>query len=96
MTTRMMFDFLKEDCPLFSRALNAPWRLCFLAVGVALLAVAFLLMWVSIDGVYSLFWWCRGFDALQIFRGANAIYSLPLYFAVGFAMNVEVRCGEKA
>lgn len=137
MTTRMMFDFLKEDCPLFSRALIAPWRLCFLAAGVALLcvgshvtpsddwdypvsfimgvcayvsapwtvrvlvyrrwkwlAVAFLLMWVSIDGVYSLYWLCRGFDALQIFRGANAIYCLPLYFALGFAMNIEIRRGE--
>ena len=47
-------------------------------------------MWVSIDGVYSLYWWSRGFDALQIFRGANAIYCLPLYFALGFAMNVEI------
>ncbi len=133
----MMFAFLKEDCPLFSRALIAPWRLCFLAAGLALLcvgshvtpsddwdypvsfimgvcayvfapwtvralvyrrwkwlAVAFLLMWVSIDGVYSLYWLCRGFDALQIFRGANAIYCLPLYFALGFAMNVEIRRGE--
>ena len=55
------------------------------------LPVAFLLMWVSIDGVYSLYWWCRGFDALQIFRGANAIYCLPLYFALGFVMNFEMR-----
>ena len=55
------------------------------------LPVAFLLMWVSIDGVYSLYWWCRGFDALQIFRGANAIYCLPLYFVLGFVMNFEMR-----
>jgi hypothetical protein len=48
-------------------------------------------MWVSIDGVYSLYWWCRGFDALQIFRGAIAIYCLPLYFALGFVMNFEMR-----
>jgi len=134
----MMFAFLKKNCPLFSRALIAPWRLCFLAAGLVLLcvgshvtpsddwdypvsfimgvcayvfapwtvrvlvyrrwkwlAVAFLLMWVSIDGVYSLYWWSRGFDALQIFRGANAIYCLPLYFALGFAMNVEMRCCEE-
>ena len=133
----MMFAFLKEDCPLFSRALIAPWRLCFLAAGLVLLCVgshvtpsddwdypisfimgvcayvfapwtvralvyrrwkwlvaAFFFMWVSIDGVYSLYWWSRGFDALQIFRGANAIYCLPLYFALGFVMNVEVRRGE--
>ncbi|MBO4528774.1 MAG: hypothetical protein J5743_14165, partial [Victivallales bacterium] len=113
----MTFVFLEKDCPLFSRALIAPWRLCCLALGLVLLCVgshvtpsvdwdypisfimgicayvcapwtvralvyrrwkwlpvAFLLMWVSIDGVYSLYWWCRGFDALQIFRGANAIY----------------------
>ena len=136
---RMMFAFIKEDCPLFSRALIAPWRLCFLAAGLVLLcigshvtpsadwdypisfimgicaymcapwtvralvyrrwkwlAVAFLLMWVSIDGVYSLYWWSRGFDALQIFRGANAIYCLPLYFALGFVMNIEIRRGEAA
>ena len=136
---RMMFAFIKEDCPLFSRALIAPWRLCFLAAGLVLLcvgshvtpsadwdypisfimgicayvcapwtvralvyrrwkwlAVAFLLMWVSIDGVYSLYWWSRGFDALQIFRGANAIYCLPLYFALGFVMNIEMRRGEAA
>ena len=60
------------------------------------LAVAFLLMWVSIDGVYSLYWWWRGFDALQIFRGANAIYCLPLYFALGFVMNIEMRRGDAA
>ena len=134
MSMRMTFTFLKKDCPLFSRALIAPWRLCCLAAGLALLCVgshvtpsvdwdypisfimgicayvcapwtvralvyrrwkwlpvAFLLMWVSIDGVYSLYWWCRGFDALQIFRGANAIYCLPLYFALGFVMNFEMR-----
>ena len=60
------------------------------------LAVAFLLMWVSIDGVYSLYWWSRGFDALQTFRGANAIYCLPLYFSLGFVMNIEMRRGEAA
>lgn len=134
MSMRMTFTFLKKDCPLFSRALIAPWRLCCLAAGLALLCVgshvtpsvdwdypisfimgicayvcapwtvralvyrrwkwlpvAFLLMWVSIDGVYSLYWWCRGFDALQIFRGANAIYCLPLYFALGVVMNFEMR-----
>lgn len=138
MKKRTVFTFLKEDCPLFSRALIAPWRLCFLAAGLVLLCVgshvtpsddwdypvsfimgvcayvfapwtvralvyhrwkwlagAFLLMWVSIDGVYSLYWWSRGFDALQIFRGANAIYCLPLYFALGFVMNVEMYCGDE-
>lgn len=137
MNTRMMFTFLTKDCPLFSRALVAPWRLCYLVAGLALLcvgshvtpstdwdypisfimgicayvtapwtvralvyrrwkwlAVAFLLMWVSIDGVYSLYWWSRGFDALQAFRGANAIYCLPLYFVLGFVMNIEFQCGE--
>jgi len=139
MKKKAMFVFLKEDCPLFSRALIAPWRLCLLAAGLALLcvgshvtpsddwdypisfimgvfayvcapwtvralvyrrwkwlAVAFLLMWVSIDGVYSLYWWVRGFDALQIFRSANAIYCLPLYFALGFVMNIEFQRGEAA
>ena len=139
MDTRMMFTFLAKYCPLFSRALIAPCRLCCLAAGLALLCVgshvtpsvdwdypisfimgicayvtapwtvralvyrrwkwlvvAFLLMWVSIDGVYSLYWWIRGFDALQTFRGANAIYCLPLYFALGFVMNIEMRRGEVA
>ena len=54
------------------------------------LPLAFALMWVSIDGVYSLYWWCREFDALQTFRGANALYCLPLYFTLGFAMNVAL------
>ena len=39
MNTRMMFTFLTKDCPLFSRALVAPWRLCFLVAGLALLCV---------------------------------------------------------
>ena len=137
MNARMMFTFLTKDCPLFSRALIAPWRLCLLVAGLVLLcvgshitpsvdwdypisfimgvfayvtapwtvralvyrrwkwlAVAFLFMWVSIDGVYSLYWWSRGFDALQTFRGANAIYCLPLYFALGFVMNIEMQRGE--
>ena len=137
MKKRMVLAFLSEDCKLFSRALIAPWRLCCLAAGLALLCVgshvtqspdwdypisfimgvcayvcapwtvralayrrwkwlpvAFFLMWLSIDGVYSLYWWCRDFDALQIFRGANAIYCMPLYFALGVVMNIEVRRGE--
>ena len=46
---------------------------------------------IGIDGVYSLYWWCRGFDALSVFRVPNAIYSAPLYFLLGFAMNLEFR-----
>ena len=139
MKKRLTVEFLKEDCPLFSRALIAPWRLCLLAAGLALLCVgshvtpsvdwdyplsfimgvcayvcapwtvralvyrrwkwlvvAFALMWVSIDGVYSLYWWSRGFDALQTFRGVNSIYCLPLYFALGLAMNVEFARREES
>ena len=138
MGKRLAVEFLKEDCPMFSRALVAPWRLGCLAAGLALLCVgshvtpsvdwdypisfimgvcayvfapwtvralvyrrwkwlvgAFAAMWLSIDGVYSLYWWCRGFDALQTFRGANAFYCLPLYFALGFAMNVEFARSEE-
>ena len=139
MGKRLTVEFLKEDCPLFSRALVAPWRLGCLAAGLALLCVgshvtpsvdwdypisfimdvcayvfapwtvralvyrrwkwlvgAFAAMWLSIDGVYSLYWWSRGFDALQTFRGANAFYCLPLYFALGFAMNVEFARSEES
>ena len=39
MKKKILFAFLKEDCPLFSRALIAPWRLCLLAAGLALLCV---------------------------------------------------------
>ena len=139
MGKRQTVEFLKADCPLFSRALVAPWRLGCLAAGLVLLCVgshvtpsadwdypisvimgvcayvfapwtvralvyrrrkwlvgAFAVMWLSIDGVYSLYWWCRGFYALQTFRGANAFYCLPLYFALGFAMNVEFARSEES
>ena len=139
MGKRLTVECLEADCPLFSRALVAPWRLGCLAAGLALLCVgshvtpsddwdypisfimgvcayvfapwtvralvyrrwkwlvgAFAVMWLSIDGVYSLYWWCRGFNALQIFRGANAFYCLPLYFALGFAMNVEFARNEES
>ena len=39
MSMRMTFVFLEKDCPLFSRALIAPWRLCCLALGLVLLCV---------------------------------------------------------
>jgi len=139
MEKRVMFAFLKEDCPLFSRALVAPWRLCLLAAGLVILCVgshvtpsldwdypisfimgvsaylfapwtvrtiayrrwkwlplAAIFSWVSIDGVYSLYWWCRGFDALHLFHGANAFYCLPLYFTLGVVMNFEVSRGDAA
>jgi hypothetical protein len=35
MGKRLTVEFLKEDCPLFSRALVAPWRLGCLAAGLA-------------------------------------------------------------
>lgn len=37
MGKRLTVEFLKADCPLFSRALVAPWRLGCLAAGLALL-----------------------------------------------------------
>ena len=37
MGKRLTVEFLKADCPLFSRALVAPWRLGWLAAGLALL-----------------------------------------------------------
>ena len=70
----------------------APWTVRALVyLDWKRLPLAWLFAWAGIDGVYSLYWWCRGFDALQIFRGANAIYCLPLYFALGFVMNFEMR-----
>lgn len=45
-----------------------------------MIPLALLAAWAGIDGVYSLYWWCRGFDALSVFRVPNAIYSAPLYF----------------
>jgi hypothetical protein len=56
-----------------------------------MIPLALLAAWAGIDGVYSLYWWCRGFDALSVFRVPNAIYSAPLYFLLGFAMNLEFR-----
>ena len=75
MGKRLAVEFLKEDCPMFSRALVAPWTVRALVYRRwKWLVGAFAAMWLSIDGVYSLYWWCRGFDALQTFRGANAFY----------------------
>jgi len=51
--------------------------------------LALFFAWAGIDGVYSLYWWCRGFDALHLFRWANAAYSSPLYILLGLAMNIE-------
>ena len=64
-----------------------------------MIPLALLAAWAGIDGVYSLYWWCRGFDALSVFRVPalsvfrvpNAIYSAPLYFLLGFAMNLDFR-----
>lgn len=56
-----------------------------------MIPLALLAAWAGIDGVYSLYWWCCGFDALSVFRVPNAIYSAPLYFLLGFAMNLEFR-----
>ena len=52
--------------------------------------MAALFAWAGIDGVYSLYWWLRGFDALQAFRGPNIVYSAPLYFIFGLAMNLRL------
>jgi hypothetical protein len=56
-----------------------------------MIPLALLAAWAGIGGVYSLYWWCRGFDVLSVFRVPNAIYSAPLYFLLGFAMNLEFR-----
>ena len=135
----LRIELLPGECPLFSRALLAPWRLLCLAVGLVVVCVgshvmpsvdwdypisfimgvsayvfapwtfrtiihhrwkwlplAFFLSWLSLDGVYSLYWWLRGFDALQEFRSANVIFDLPLYFMMGFAMDVDFKRGETA
>jgi len=56
------------------------WRWMPLA-GVAL--------WATIDGSYSLYWWLRGFDALETFRPANFFYCLWLFWICGFVWNVD-------
>ena len=135
----LRIELLPGECPLFSRALVAPWRLLCLAAGLVVLCVgshvmpsvdwdypisfimgvsayvfapwtfrtlvhhrwrwmplAFFLSWLSLDGVYSLYWGLRGFDALQEFRSANVIFDLPLYFMMGLAMDVDFKRGETA
>ena len=72
----------------------APWTVRALVyLDWKRLPLAWLFAWAGIDGVYSLYWWLRGFDALQVFRGPNIAYSAPLYFIFGLAMNLRlVRC----
>ena len=59
----------------------APWTVRALVyLDWKRLPLAWLFAWAGIDGVYSLYWWLRGFDALQAFRGPNIVFSAPLYF----------------
>jgi len=69
----------------------APWTVRALVyLDWKRLPLAWLFAWAGIDGVYSLYWWLRGFDALQAFRGPNIAYSAPLYFIFGLAMNLRL------
>ena len=69
----------------------APWTVRALVyLDWKRLPLAWLFAWAGIDGVYSLYWWLRGFDALSVFRGPNVVYSAPLYFLFGLAMNLRV------
>ena len=66
----------------------APWTVRALVyLDWKRLPLAWFVAWVGIDGVYSLYWWLRGFDALPAFRGPNIIFSTPLYFLLGLLMN---------
>ena len=69
----------------------APWTVrAIVYLDWKRLPLAWLFAWAGIDGVYSLYWWLRGFDALQAFRGPNIVYSAPLYFIFGLAMNLRL------
>jgi hypothetical protein len=69
----------------------APWTVrAIVYLDWKRLLLAWLFAWAGIDGVYSLYWWLRGFDALQAFRGPNIVYSAPLYFIFGLAMNLRL------
>ena len=69
----------------------APWTVrAIVYLDRKQLPLAWLFAWAGIDGVYSLYWWLRGFDALQAFRGPNIVYSAPLYFIFGLAMNLRL------
>ena len=69
----------------------APWTVrAIVYLDWKRLPLAWLFAWAGIDGVYSLYWWLRGFDALQVFRGPNIVYSAPLYFIFGLAMNLRL------
>lgn len=58
------------------------WRWMFFA------ALAF---WVSIDGVYSFYWYLRDFEHLAQFRPANFIYCTPIFWMAGFVWNLDFR-----
>ena len=67
----------------------APWTVrALIYLDWKRLPLAWLFAWAGIDGVYSLYWWLRDFDALQVSRGPNIAFSSPLYFLLGFAMNL--------
>ena len=69
----------------------APWTVrAIVYLDWKRLPLAWLFAWAGIDGVYSLYWWLRGLNALQAFRGPNIVYSAPLYFIFGLAMNLRL------
>ena len=76
----MKVELLEKERPVFTRALVEPWRLACLALGIIFLCVG---SHVTMSG--------ERFDALSVFRVPNAIYSAPLYFLLGFAMNLDFR-----
>ena len=83
------------DYPIFIMGLwayvFAPWTVrAIVYLQWRRMPLAWLFAWAGIDGVYSLYWWLRGFESLSVFRGPNTAYSTPLYFICGFVMNICV------
>lgn len=65
-----------------------------------------LAFWFTVDAIYTVYWWCRDFPALQEFRSANLFYCTPIFWIAGFVWNIDLkdlrlriamplpRCGE--
>lgn len=53
--------------------------------------LAALAFWFTVDATYSVYWWCRGFPALQEFRPANFFYCTPIFWISGFFWNLDLK-----
>lgn len=52
------------------------------------LPVAVLAFWLSVDGLYWLYWGIKDPELVEVFRWANFVYSTPIFWLSGFIWNL--------